>query len=117
GLGRLPGRGRCTKQLDLIAFSIQPRLDLAPTIGDVGMNALQLVAEPIEFGVTQALPRQLAVHAVQGVWPSRRGAFEIEAEIAIQALRDLCFVNLRFGRARRCWIAGSGVCRWGRGVR
>src|SRR4029079_12972283 len=57
GLGRLPGRGRRTKQLDLIAFSIQPRLDLAPTVGDVGTNALQRVAQPIELGVTQALPR------------------------------------------------------------
>jgi hypothetical protein len=110
GLGRLSGGGRCAEQLDLIAIEIQPRLDFAPAVGDVGANALQLVAQPVEFGVAQTLARQFPVHAIQSVLPSGRGAVEIEAEFVVQALRDFRFIDLRLGRARRHWISGSGVC-------
>ena len=102
--------GRGTEQLDLIAIGVQPRLDFPPTIGNLGANVLQLVTQPIKFSVAQTRARQFAIDAVQGMLPSGCGCFEIEVEFAVQALRDLRFVDMWIGV--RCGLARwRGVCR------
>ena len=109
GLRWCSGSGCGTEQLYLVAIGIEPRLDFAPGIGDVGTNTLQFVAQPIEFGIAQTRARQFAIHAVQCMLPSACGGFEIEVELAVQALRDLRLVDMRIGR---CGLAAwRGVCR------
>ena len=101
--------GRGSEQLDLIAIGVQPRLDFAPAIGNLGANALQLVAQPIKLGVAQMRARQFTIHAIQGMLPSGRGGFEIEVEFAVQALRDLSLVDMRV--SRRSLAVRRGVWR------
>ena len=109
GLRWRSGSGCGTEQLYLVAIGIEPRLDFVPGIGDVGTNALQLVAQPIELGIAQTRACQFAVDAVQRMLPSARGGFEIEVELAVQALRNLRLVDMRIGR---CGLAAwHGVCR------